>query len=89
LKQEDKDIWFPAKKYGYGWGLPITWQGWVVSLSYLLLIVGGSFTLTDSPQSTMYFLIFTLILTILFVYICYKKGEKPKWRWGGNNQNNN
>ena len=44
LKREDRDIWFPAKKYGYGWGLPITWQGWVVTLSYLLLIVGGSFT---------------------------------------------
>ena len=28
-KDEDKEIWFPAKKYGNGWGLPITWQRWI------------------------------------------------------------
>jgi hypothetical protein len=22
--------WFHAKRYGYGWGLPATWEGWVV-----------------------------------------------------------
>ncbi len=22
--------WFPAETYGWGWGLPITWEGWVV-----------------------------------------------------------
>jgi len=85
MKEENKDIWFPSKKYGYGWGLPVTWQGWVVLLSYLLLIVGGSFTLTDSPQKTILFIILALTLTIIFVCICYKKGEKPKWRWGAKN----
>ena len=26
--------WFPAKRYGYGWGLPSRWQGWVVMLVF-------------------------------------------------------
>jgi hypothetical protein len=86
LKRKERDIWFPAKKFGYGWGLPITWQGWVVLLSYLLLIVGGSFILTGSPQKTKLFFMLALTLTIIFVYICYKKGEKPKWRWGDRNK---
>ena len=30
------------KKYGFGWGFPITWQGWTVLLSYNLLILIGS-----------------------------------------------
>lgn len=30
-----KDIWFPAKKFGYGWGLPLKWQGWVAFLGLL------------------------------------------------------
>ena len=85
LKQEEKGFWFPAKKYGYGWGFPITWQGWIVLLSYILLVVGGSFTLTGSPQSKMFLGTYTLILTVLFVYICYRKGEKPQWRWGDKN----
>ena len=84
MKQE-KDIWFPAKKFGIGWRLPVTWQGWVVSLSYLLIILGGSFTLADTPRSKMFFLLFALALTILFIYICIKKGEKLKWRWGDKN----
>ncbi len=74
MKQE-KDIWFPAKKFGIGWRLPVTWQGWVVSLSYLLIILGGSFTLADTPRSKMFFLLFALALTILFIYICIKKGR--------------
>jgi hypothetical protein len=28
--------WFPAKTYGWGWGLPSTWEGWLV-----LVVDGG------------------------------------------------
>jgi hypothetical protein len=27
----DDDFWFPAKRYGWGWGLPVKWQGLVRS----------------------------------------------------------
>ncbi|WP_269146578.1 hypothetical protein [Xanthomonas oryzae] len=27
---DKKDYWFPAKTYGWGWGLPTVWQGWLV-----------------------------------------------------------
>ena len=27
---EPEKYWFPAKRYGWGWGLPSTWQGWIV-----------------------------------------------------------
>ncbi len=30
--KKSSNIWFPAKKYGYGWGMPVVWQGWVVLL---------------------------------------------------------
>lgn len=30
MASNGKKIWFPAKRYGWGWGLPVTWQGWVV-----------------------------------------------------------
>lgn len=32
---DTKDIWFPAKKFGYGWGVPKTWQGWVALVGCL------------------------------------------------------
>lgn len=27
---QQASYWFPAKRYGWGWGLPSSWQGWVV-----------------------------------------------------------
>jgi hypothetical protein len=26
--QPQHRYWFPAKRYGWGWGIPSTWQGW-------------------------------------------------------------
>jgi hypothetical protein len=82
LQEEGKEIWFPAKKYGYGWGFPITWQGWAVLLLYLLLVTVGSFVLTDSPENIIYFLAYVAFLTAILLYVYRKKGEKPEWRWG-------
>ena len=31
-------IWFAAKRYGYGSGLPVAWQGWAVLLAYLVVV---------------------------------------------------
>ncbi len=33
------DYWFTAKLYGWGWGLPTCWQGWVVLHAYVLCMV--------------------------------------------------
>ncbi len=30
--------WFAPKRYGYGAGLPIAWQGWVLTIGYLAVI---------------------------------------------------
>ena len=34
----DQRYWFPAKRYGWGWGFPRTWQGRVVLAVYVILI---------------------------------------------------
>ena len=37
-KKDDKKMyWFPAKKYGFGWGLPTVWQGWATLLLFLCI----------------------------------------------------
>jgi hypothetical protein len=38
-KPDQPRYWFPAKRYGWGWGLPSTWEGWVVLAVYLALLV--------------------------------------------------
>ena len=72
--------WFPAKRYGWGWGLPITWQGWVVLLGYAGLIAVSAARLLPLRHAA--FLGSVALWTALLVAICWWKGEPPHWRWG-------
>ena len=73
--------WFPAKTYGWGWGLPSTWEGWLVLAGYLALL---ALCLRVFPphQNLPGFIISVHVLSGLLIAICWCKGEPPKWRWG-------
>ena len=77
-------IWFPAKRYGVGWGFPVTWQGWAVLLSYLFLVALGVIFLHVSrwPFAIVFFFIYIFALSMLLILICFKKGEAVGFRWG-------
>ncbi len=75
--------WFAAKRYGYGWGLPARWQGWVVLFCYLGLALGGVYRFAPSRNGGA-LILYLLILTALLVIVLAWKGERPlRWRWGG------
>jgi hypothetical protein len=76
----DADYWFPAKRYGWGWGPPRRWQGWAVLLIGFLLLALAMLLLL--PHHPIAFLICVLVMTLLLLWICYAKGEPPGWRWG-------
>jgi hypothetical protein len=82
MKKDNKNIWFPAMKYGVGWGLPVTWQGWAVLLSYIALLLLGGLFIGKSTFLIIPFVIYVFILSGIFLYVCWKKGEKPDVRWG-------
>ena len=73
--------WFPAKRFGWGWGLPTTWQGWAVLLGYFVLLTVVRLAFAPD-KSFIAFLAGVLGLTIALVGICLFKGEPPRWRWG-------
>lgn len=77
----DQKVWFRAKTYGYGWGFPCSWQGWLVLIAYMLFVFGGSYVINPSLYPAFY-LGYVIVLSILLTIVCYKKGEKPAWRWG-------
>lgn len=88
LKNNPQGYWFKAKLYGWGW-TPAKWQGWLVFLTYIALILYIVTTREDSVPGNLdsgsNFITFALpiiVLTMLLIYICYKKGEKPRWQWG-------
>ena len=73
--------WFPAKTYGWGWGLPITWQGWLVFLAALTLFACGAFLF---PPETMLvgYIVYEVAIVAALIFICQRKGEPTSWRWG-------
>lgn len=73
--------WFRAKRYGWGWGLPLTWQGWAVLVGYGGLIVLTS-ELISPATNPVAFGACILLLSAVLIGICYAKGEPARWRWG-------
>lgn len=61
--------WFPAKRYGWGWGLPTAWQGWGVIAGYASLVVVG-IVLVPPGARTGLFLVYIVAITILLIGIC-------------------
>ena len=76
-----RPIWFPAKRYGWGWGAPITWQGWGVVFAYALVMAADGFFLAGRHWVAFYLL--ALLASAGFVSACYIRGDPPRWRWGG------
>jgi hypothetical protein len=81
MTPNDEKYWFPAKRFGWGWGFPTAWQGWVIFVSYFALIIGGEVFIfpTYGPP---FFVAYTGALSVVLIGICCIKGESPHWRWG-------
>ncbi len=81
---EEKRLWFRAKNYGYGW-YPVTWEGWLCILIYLVVVLLAAFIgfylFPDTYGWAIYFTTITFS-TILLIFVSYKKGEKATFRWG-------
>jgi hypothetical protein len=76
----EHNYWFRAKRYGWGWGPPVTWQGWVVTIVWFAAIIGGARKLL--PLHPISFAVFTLFMGGIMILICYVTGEPPGWRNG-------
>jgi hypothetical protein len=76
-----KQYWFPAKTYGWGWGMPTAWQGWVVMLLFAVFLLVGAVVLLPN-YGQLLFVGYSFLLTVVLVSICWAKGEPPSWRWG-------
>ncbi len=77
----EQRYWFPAKRYGWGWGLPSAWQGWAVTFAYFIGLLLGIFVI-QPDRHPIAFVAFITLLTALLIGVCWVKGEPPSWRWG-------
>jgi hypothetical protein len=63
--------------------MPSTRQGRVTLIIYLGLVFVGILTL--QPEQKGVFLSLAGLLTLIFIVICWIKGEPPHWCWGDKN----
>ena len=73
--------WFPAKRYGWGWGPPRIWQGWLVLAIFSALLAVGAWVFLPAQRPGA-FAACAAILSAALVVVCYATGEPPRWRWG-------
>ena len=73
--------WFPAKRYGWGWGLPVTWEGWLVLAAFVALTAMAAWLFLPSTAPGT-FAACIAVLVALLTGVCWLTGEPPRWRWG-------
>ena len=81
MKDAPTRYWFPAKRHGWGWGLPSTWEGWLVFGGFLGAVLAGAVVLSLDPSFLVWYLAGTFTLTAVLLIVCWSKGEPPRWRW--------
>jgi hypothetical protein len=78
--------WFRAKRHGWGWGLPLTWEGWVFFFAWLATIIAGAIRLRRSlPLQPVLYAGWILLMLAIMLVVCFWKGEPLRGRWGDRN----
>ena len=78
---EERKFWFAAKRYGYGWGLPLCWQGWVAYAVFIGALIADACVFNPGRHMAC-FQIGVFVLVAAFVAVGFWKGEPARWRWG-------
>ena len=77
--------WFKPKALGYG-ATPVTWEGWALSLGYLLLVLVWTLGLIGSePKLLLWAFWFALLAaaTAALTWLAKRKTDGEwRWRWG-------
>ena len=72
--------WFAPRRLGIGAGKPISWQGWLLTIGYLLLIGGAALLV---PKRSLAFFAVLLPATAAFVILSARTTRGGwRWRWG-------
>ena len=82
--QAEDSAWFAPKRFGYGAGVPLRWQGWALLGSYLALLAGLKL-LADSGDGSVRALAFGLFVAATAVLAAVSAKHTRggwKWRWG-------
>jgi hypothetical protein len=77
----DDSEWFAPKRFGYGAGLPISWQGWALTIGYMVGVALLAIVL--APKRPLIFFALLIPITVAFTTIAARTTRGGwRWRWG-------
>jgi hypothetical protein len=82
--QNNDAAWFAQKRFGYGAGLPLTWQGWALLGGYMITIFLLAWLIAAAaPAVKVVAIMLFALATGLFVEVSRRRTRGGwKWRWG-------
>ena len=77
---DDGPQWFAPKRYGFGSGLPISWQGWAITLGFIAIALLTTLFFSRRPLAMFAILIPATALLLVVTARTTRGGWR--WRWG-------
>jgi len=77
---DDGPEWFAPKRYGYGSGPPISWQGWMVTLVFIAVAVASTVVFRQRPL-VLFAILVPATVTLMVITARTTRGGW-RWRWG-------
>ena len=69
--------WFAPKRVGLGSGLPIAWQGWVLTIGMIAIVTGAGILFGEQPL-----ILFSIIVPVTAIFMLIAaKTTRGGWRW--------
>jgi hypothetical protein len=76
----DGPEWFAEKRYGFGTGMPISWQGWAILVGFIAITVLIALLFAQQPVRMIAAL---APFVIAYLVVCAKTTRGGwRWRWG-------
>ena len=76
-ESRDDGDWFAPKRFGYGAGLPIAWQGWAVLAAYVAVLAGAGFLI---QRHTAGYVAIVIAATVALIVVA-KRHTRGGWKW--------
>lgn len=78
MREHVGEPWFAQKRYGYGTGMPLRWQGWAAILATVAGVPASIILLDGVAQVAV-----PALILVGFVAVCALKTKGGwRWRWG-------
>ena len=78
---DDGPEWFAPKRYGYGSGLPISWQGWALLIGFIGGVTALALALGDTHPLVFFAILIPISVAFMTVTARTTRGGW-RWRWG-------